>query len=31
MGLYPQPFTDVMQVSAQDFLHHVAQSKLPHA
>lgn len=29
MGLYPAPFTDVMQVSVADLLAHVAQSKLP--
>jgi len=28
MGLYPAPFTDVMQVSVADLLAHVAQSKL---
>ena len=28
MGLYPKPFTDVMQVSVDDLLKHVAQSKL---
>jgi NADH-quinone oxidoreductase subunit M len=28
MGLYPAPFTDVMQVSVADLLQHVAQSKL---
>ncbi|NJM32029.1 MAG: NADH-quinone oxidoreductase subunit M [Limnobacter sp.] len=28
MGLYPKPFTDVMQVSVDALLHHVAQSKL---
>jgi NADH-quinone oxidoreductase subunit M len=28
MGLYPKPFTDVMQVSVADLLKHVAQSKL---
>jgi NADH-quinone oxidoreductase subunit M len=28
MGLYPAPFTDTMQVSVADLLHHVAQSKL---
>ncbi|XLZ70636.1 NADH-quinone oxidoreductase subunit M [Massilia sp. SR12] len=29
MGLYPAPFTDVMQVSVADLLEHVKQSKLP--
>ena len=29
MGLYPAPFTDVMQVSVADLLAHVAQTKLP--
>ncbi|MYN02961.1 NADH-quinone oxidoreductase subunit M [Pseudoduganella sp. DS3] len=29
MGLYPAPFTDVMQVSVADLLAHVEQSKLP--
>lgn len=29
MGLYPAPFTDVMQVSVDDLLKHVATSKLP--
>lgn len=28
MGLYPKPFTDVMQVSVDALLQHVAQSKL---
>jgi NADH-quinone oxidoreductase subunit M len=28
MGLYPKPFTDVMQVSVDQLLKHVAQSKL---
>lgn len=28
MGLYPKPFTDVMQVSVDALLHHVAQSKI---
>ena len=30
MGLYPAPFTDAMQVSVADLLHHVSISKLPH-
>ncbi|MDQ2823153.1 MAG: NADH-quinone oxidoreductase subunit M [Pseudomonadota bacterium] len=29
MGLYPAPFTDAMQVSVADLLHHVSISKLP--
>jgi NADH-quinone oxidoreductase subunit M len=29
MGLYPAPFTDVMQTSVADLLQHVAISKLP--
>ena len=28
MGLYPKPFTDVMHVSVDNLLKHVAQSKL---
>jgi NADH-quinone oxidoreductase subunit M len=28
MGIYPKPFTDVMNTSVADFLKHVAQSKL---
>jgi NADH-quinone oxidoreductase subunit M len=28
MGVYPKPFTDVMQVSVTELLRHVAQSKL---
>ena len=28
MGVYPKPFTDVMQVSVGELLKHVAQSKL---
>jgi NADH-quinone oxidoreductase subunit M len=28
MGLYPKPFTDVMQVSVTELLKHVAVSKL---
>ena len=29
MGVYPKPFTDLMHVSVNELLHHVAQSKLP--
>jgi NADH-quinone oxidoreductase subunit M len=29
MGLYPKPFTDVMEVSVANLLEHVAASKLP--
>ena len=29
MGIYPKPFTDVMDASVADLLKHVAQSKLP--
>jgi NADH-quinone oxidoreductase subunit M len=29
MGLYPKPFTDVMDASVADLLKHVALSKLP--
>jgi NADH-quinone oxidoreductase subunit M len=29
MGLYPKPFTSVMQVSVTELLKHVATSKLP--
>ena len=29
MGIYPKPFTDVMDVSVAQLLQHVAQSKLP--
>ena len=29
MGLYPKPFTDVMHVSVNELLKHVALSKLP--
>jgi NADH-quinone oxidoreductase subunit M len=29
MGLYPKPFTDVMQASVTQLLQHVAVSKLP--
>jgi NADH-quinone oxidoreductase subunit M len=29
MGLYPKPFTDVMNVSVAELLRHVALSKLP--
>ena len=28
MGIYPKPFTDIMNVSVADFLKHVAASKL---
>ena len=28
MGIYPKPFTDVMDVSVAELLKHVAQSKL---
>jgi hypothetical protein len=28
MGIYPKPFTDVMNASVADFLKHVAASKL---
>ena len=28
MGVYPKPFTDVMDVSVAEFLKHVAASKL---
>jgi NADH-quinone oxidoreductase subunit M len=28
MGIYPKPFTDVMDVSVAHLLQHVAQSKL---
>ena len=28
MGVYPKPFTDVMQVSVSELLKHVAMSKL---
>ena len=28
MGIYPKPFTDIMNVSVADFLKHVSQSKL---
>jgi NADH-quinone oxidoreductase subunit M len=31
MGVYPKPFTDLMQVAVADLLAHVAQSKLPAA
>jgi NADH-quinone oxidoreductase subunit M len=30
MGLYPKPFTDVMNVSVHHLLEHVSVSKLPH-
>jgi NADH-quinone oxidoreductase subunit M len=29
MGLYPKPFTDVMNSSVTELLRHVAISKLP--
>jgi NADH-quinone oxidoreductase subunit M len=29
MGLYPKPFTDLMDASVAHLLQHVAQSKLP--
>ena len=29
MGVYPKPFTDVMNASVTDLLRHVAISKLP--
>jgi NADH-quinone oxidoreductase subunit M len=29
MGVYPKPFTDVMETSVADLLAHVALSKLP--
>jgi NADH-quinone oxidoreductase subunit M len=29
MGIYPKPFTDVMDASVADLLKHVAISKLP--
>jgi NADH-quinone oxidoreductase subunit M len=29
LGVYPKPFTDLMQASVADLLAHVAQSKLP--
>jgi NADH-quinone oxidoreductase subunit M len=29
MGVYPKPFTDVMQASVAELLRHVAVSKLP--
>jgi NADH-quinone oxidoreductase subunit M len=29
MGVYPKPFTDVMDSSVADLLKHVAVSKLP--
>jgi NADH-quinone oxidoreductase subunit M len=29
MGIFPKPFTDVMDVSVAELLKHVAMSKLP--
>ena len=29
MGIYPKPFTDVMNASVTQLLQHVAMSKLP--
>ena len=29
MGVYPAPFTEVLHVSVNDLLAHVARSKLP--
>jgi NADH-quinone oxidoreductase subunit M len=29
MGIYPAPFTEVLHVSVNDLLAHVAKSKLP--
>jgi NADH-quinone oxidoreductase subunit M len=29
MGIYPKPFTDVMDASVAELLRHVAASKLP--
>jgi NADH-quinone oxidoreductase subunit M len=29
MGVYPKPFTDVMQASVTELLRHVSVSKLP--
>jgi NADH-quinone oxidoreductase subunit M len=29
MGLYPKPFTDLMDASVANLLQHAAQSKLP--
>jgi NADH-quinone oxidoreductase subunit M len=29
MGVYPKPFTDVMNVSVGELVKHVAQPKLP--
>lgn len=29
MGIYPKPFTDVMDASVSDLLRHVAMSKIP--